>query len=152
MEQLRVPTVPFDVEIRYFDERPLIGRIFVPALAAHHDGPMRPEEFLNQSTLFFPFLPEEGTSAVMLNKRYVVVLTVVVVADDADEVGLARDVMVECGTLRLRGRVHIDMPEHHSRLQDWANRPEPFLVVYEGDRRHIIQKNRITFLSEVREE
>jgi hypothetical protein len=151
VEQLRVPTVPFDVEIRYFDERPLTGRIFVPARAALHDGPMRPEEFLNQATLFVPFLPTGQDRATLLNKRYIVVLTVRV-PDDHGELGIAREVVVECGTLRLSGIVHIDMPEHQSRLQDWANRHEPFLVVYEGDRRHIIQKNRITFLSEVREE
>ncbi|MGN6184410.1 MAG: hypothetical protein ACTHQM_12235 [Thermoanaerobaculia bacterium] len=150
MEHLRVPTVAFDVEIRYFDERPLRGRIFVPARAAHHDGPMRPEEFLNQSTLFIPFLEDDRDGVTLLNKRYIVVLTVKV-PDDHSEIGIARAVRVECGTLQLAGVVHIDMPEHLSRLQDWANQSDPFLVVYEGDRRHIIQKNRITFLSEVTE-
>jgi hypothetical protein len=61
-------------------------------------------------------------------------------------------VRVECGTLLFEGIVHIDMPDHLSRLQDWANRPEPFLAVIEGDRRHIVQKNRITFLSEIAED
>jgi hypothetical protein len=151
MEQLRVPTVALEAEIRYFDERPLIGRIFVPARAAWHDGPMRPEEFLNQGTQFIPFLIEGENRATLLNKRYIVALTVKV-PDEHGELGIARDVVVECGTFQIRGRVHIDMPEHVSRLLDWANQPEPFLVVYEGDRRHLIQKNRITFLSEVREE
>jgi hypothetical protein len=151
MEQLRIPTAPFDVEIRYFDERPLRGKIFVPSRAALHDGPMRPEEFLNQPMLFLPFVSDDDDRAMLLNKRYVVVVTVKV-PDDHGELGIARVVDVECGTLKLRGTVYIDMPEHQSRLQDWANRPEPFLALYEGDRRHIIQKKRITFLAEVREE
>ncbi len=150
MEQLRVPTVSLDVEIRYFDERPLVGRIFVPSRAALHDGPMRPEEFLNQATLFIPFLADGADCATLLNKRYIVVLTVKA-PDDHGEIGLARKVTVECGTLKISGIVHIDMPEHLTRLLDWANRAEPFLAVYEGDRRHIIQKNRITFLAEVGE-
>jgi hypothetical protein len=112
---------------------------------------MRPEEFLNQATLFLPFLADGADRATLINKRYIVVLTVKV-PDDHGEIGIAREVTVECGTLTIRGRVHIDMPDHMSRLLDWANRTEPFLVVYEGERRHIIQKNRITFLSEVREE
>ena len=152
MEQLRVPTVSFDVEIRYFDERPLVGRIFVPARAALHDGPMRPEEFLNQTTLFFPFIAVGSDAVTFLNKRYIVVLTVKTPLEEESPIGIARRVLVECGTVRLSGIVYIDMPEHQSRLQDWANRLEPFLVVIEGDRRHIIQKNRITFLSEVRED
>lgn len=151
MEQLRVPTVPLDAEIRYFDQRPLVGRIFVPACAALHDGPMRPEEFLNQATLFLPFLAEGAAHATLINKRFIAVLTVKA-PDDRGEIGIARQVIVECGPLKIRGLVHIDMPEHLSRLLDWANRDEPFLAVCEGDRRHIIQKNRITFLSEVREE
>ncbi|HET8797789.1 MAG TPA: hypothetical protein VFO89_08880 [Thermoanaerobaculia bacterium] len=151
MEHLRIPTVPFDVEIRYFDERPLVGRIFVPARAALHDGPMRPEEFLNQTTSFLPFVPDDTGRVTLLNKRYIVVLTVKL-PDDHEPVGMARRVRVECGTLAFEGIVHIDMPDHLSRLQDWANRPEPFLAVIEGDRRHIVQKNRITFLSEIAED
>lgn len=152
MEELRVPTIPLEAEIRYFDERPLTGRIFVPACAQHHEGPMRPEEWINQGNLFFPFVPEGAKRATLLNKRYVVVLTIRLPDDHAADAGIARRITVECGTLRLEGIVHIDMPEHLSRLLDWANRPEPFLVLYDGDRRHIIQKNRITFLSELVED
>jgi hypothetical protein len=101
--------------------------------------------------LFLPFVSDDEDRALLLNKRYVVVVTVKV-PNDHGELGIARVVDVECGTLKLRGTVYIDMPEHQSRLQDWANRPEPFLALYEGDRRHIIQKKRITFLAEVREE
>ena len=37
--ELRVPTVALAAEIRYFDERALNGRIFLPALAQNHGGP-----------------------------------------------------------------------------------------------------------------
>ncbi|HEX7155018.1 MAG TPA: hypothetical protein VF618_26310 [Thermoanaerobaculia bacterium] len=155
MEQLRVPTVALEAQIRYFDERPLSGRIFLPAAAQRHEGPMHPEEWINQTNLFFPFLMDGEPRARLLNKRYVVVLTV-----DAGKhaevfgqpIGNPRRVAVECGSLRLEGTMYIEMPEHASRLLDWANRPEPFLVLYDQEQRHIVQKNRITFLSEIMED
>lgn len=150
-EEFRVPTIALDAEVRYFDERPLRGRIFLPAGAMRHDGPMHPEEWINQASRFFPFLVTGEQRTRLLNKRYVVTLTINA-AEHAevwgDPIGAPRDVRVECGTLKLEGIVHIEMPEHQQRLLDWANRPEPFLVVYDGDMRHIVQKNRITFLAE----
>jgi hypothetical protein len=149
MDQLRVPTIALPATVRYFDERPLTGRIFLPVCAQHHDGPMRVDEWINQSSVFFPFVQDGTEHATILNKRYVVILTIDTPDDHAVDTGVLRRVTVECGTVRVEGLVHIDMPEHHSRLLDWANRAEPFLVVTDNDRRHIIQKTRITFLREV---
>lgn len=149
MEQLKVPTHPLHTELRYFDERPLFGRIFLPAWAQHHDGPMRPEEWINQTNQFFPFLQDGSKRARILNKRHVVALSIAL--EDKQKVGIARRVAVECGSMRVDGVVYIDMPEHSSRLLDWINRPELFLVVHDGNRQHIVQKSRITFLSELDE-
>lgn len=147
MESLRVPTRPLHVEVRYFDERPLNGLIFLPLYAQHRQGPERPEEWMNQSTDFFPFLGDGEPTARLLNKRYVVVLTLDM-PDEETPPGIERKVVVECGTLRLTGTVYIDMPDHASRLLDWANRSEPFLALYHGTTRHLVRKNRITFLRE----
>lgn len=147
MESLRVPTLTLDVEIRYFDERPLHGHIFVPAYAQNHDGPERVEEWMNRSAEFFPFRREGQRRAALLNKRYVVVLSADVTGEELPP-GIERGVVVECGTLRLHGSVYIDMPEHSSRLLDWANRGEPFLVLYDGTRKHLVRKSRITSLCE----
>ena len=151
MDEFRVPTLALEVELRYFDERPLVGKVFIPDQARQHEGPMRAEEWMNQATGFFPFVPDGERRARILNKRYVVVLTVDHDGDE-EEFGIPRRVVVECGTLRLEGIIYVEMPEHASRLLDWANRPEPFLVVHEGGKRHIVQKNRITLLSEVLED
>jgi hypothetical protein len=152
MDDLRVPTVPLEVEVRYFDERPMSGRIFLPANAQRHDGPMRPDEWINQSNPFFPFLENGTVRPVILNKRYVVVLSATKWEDEAErieEIGVARKVLVECGKLRLAGVVHVNMPEEQSRLLDWVNRPEHFLLLREGQLWHIVQKNRITSLQEL---
>lgn len=152
METLRVPMLPLAVELRYFDERLMKGQIFLPPQSNRHDGPMRPDEWLNQSTRFFPFLADGTLDPVILNKRYVVVLTAtrwVDVAEEIEEIGVARKVLVECGKLRLAGIVNINLPEEQSRLLDWVNLPEAFLLVHEGPLWHIIQKNRITSFQEL---
>ncbi len=152
MEDLRVPTVPLSVEIRYFDERPLLGRVFIPSLSDHHEGPMRPDEWINQATTFFPFAPDDSPHAQLLNKRYVVVLTI----DDTDaepvDPSYVRRVIVECGTLRLEGEVYVEMPDNQRRLLDLMNRPDLFITLRSGSKTHIIQKHRITSITEVMED
>jgi hypothetical protein len=155
LTDLRLPTIALPAEIRYFDERLLSGRIYLPARAQRHDGPMRPDEWMNQRSVFFPFMPDGDQHPVILNKRYVVVLSLTDGAghlEMPEEVGVCRHVEVQCGSLRMEGLVYIDLPENQSRLLDWVNRPEPFLMLHEGKTNHMIQKSRITFLSEPLEE
>jgi hypothetical protein len=152
---LRVPTLPLAAEIRYFDERPMTGRIFLPSAAQHHEGPMRPDEWMNQTTLFFPFQPEGGGRPIILNKRYVVVLTVALdqaafVSDE--EAMVTHRVRVQCGTLELEGALYIAARETQRRVLDFANRTEAFLSLHDGERRHLIQKNRITTITEIVED
>ena len=153
MEQLKVPTVIREARIHYFDERALTGRLFLPSFAERHDGPMRVEEWINHPGLFFPFLVDGETRARILNKRYVVILSL----RDPDNieieaVGLERRVSIECGNLKLTGTAYIDMPEHQQRILDWVNKPDPFLLLRNDEGVHIVQKNRVTLISEVPED
>jgi hypothetical protein len=43
------------------------------------------------------------------------------------------------------------MPEGHQRVLDYLNRPDPFLIVRDGDREHLVRKQRITRVIEPRE-
>lgn len=154
MTELRVPTVALPAEVACVDGRTLRGRIFVPAAASHHSGTMRPQEWINEPLPYFPFLSDESPVPVMLNKHTVLVVTL-----QAGEVfgvdepgGIERRVAVECGERRLEGVLHIDMPENHQRVLDYLNRFELFLTLREGPRRHLIQKQHITRVVEIREE
>ena len=43
------------------------------------------------------------------------------------------------------------MPPHQRRPSDFLNRPDPFLIVEEGDRHHLIRKARITRILDSKE-
>lgn len=153
MSELRVPTIALDAEIVCGDGAWFVGRIFLPAASSHHTGPMRPDEWMNDTTPFFPFLPANASAPVIMNKAEVVVLSVVV--EGALEVeGLEspqRRVQVECRERVVSGLLVIDMPEGHQRVLDYLNRPDPFLIVRDGDREHFVRKQRITRVIEPRE-
>lgn len=155
MGELRVPTVAFPAEAVCADGRTFVGRIFVPAAASHHAGAMRAEEWMNDSTGFFPFLPDDSRASILLNKQELLVLSVSASADRSDlseEVEIPiRRVAVECGERRLEGILVIEMPSTQSRVLDYLNRPEPFLTLREGDRHHLVRKSRITRVVELQE-
>ena len=85
MTELRVPTKALDVEIVYADGTWYVGRIFLPIASSHHSGEMRPDEWINDSTPFFPFLPVNAGATIILNRSEVVVLTVVAEPPPEDE-------------------------------------------------------------------
>jgi hypothetical protein len=144
--ELRVPTNALDVEIVCADGAGFVGRIFLPVASSHHSGEMRPDEWMNDSTPFFPFLPVGATTALILNKAEVVVLTVA--ASPPPEDGTTdipkRRVQVECRERVVAGVVIIDMPEGHQRVLDYLNGPGAFLIVHDGEREHLVRKTRIT--------
>jgi hypothetical protein len=155
MSELRVPTVALAAEVLCADGRAFAGRVFLPASASRHSGPMRPEEWMNETPPFFPFLPDDGEAPVILNKSDIVVLTVEAVADEPEPAEglqvLERQVSIECQERRLEGTVRIEMPRSQSRVLDHLNRPEPFLALRAGERHHLIRKQRITRVIEIRE-
>lgn len=125
------------------------GRLFLPAAAAGHPGPMRVDEWLEEPSAFFPFLCDGEGRPVILGKDQLVVLTVPAAVEPPDdsEAPLCR-VRVECGALQLDGEVLIDMPAGHLRVLDLLNRPGTFVSLRDGERRHLVRKSRITRVSE----
>jgi hypothetical protein len=157
MGDLRVPTVALPAEVLTVDGRTATGRIFVPASAHNHEGPMRAEEWMNEPSDFFPFLADDADAPVLLNRHDVQVLTVPAHADAGDVLeGAAAApsprVVIDCRGRLLSGTIVIDMPEEHRRVLDVLNRPGRFLTLRDGSRHHLVQKNRITRVQETRKE
>jgi hypothetical protein len=153
MSELRVPTVATATEILCADGRTFQGRVFVPALASRHSGPMRLEEWLNDPPAFFPFLPDDATVPVLMNKGEVLVMTGPAPApgEGTPAEGPRRRVAVECGARRVEGILVIDMPPHLRRVLDCLNGPEMFLTLEDDTLHHLIQKKRITRVVELPE-
>ena len=157
MSELKVPTRSLPVVVTTAEGRSVAGQVFMPTTASRHAGPMRPEEWINEASFFFPFLPEGSAGGPMLlNKSQVAIISLTAGSEEQDagvaDAVLKRRVIVECGARRLEGMLRIEMPIHHSRVLDHLNRPEPFMVLREGDRDHLIQKQHVTKVIEVREE
>jgi hypothetical protein len=154
--EFRVPTVALAADALMADGRRFRGRIFLPTAAHDHAGNLRPEEWMNDGVEFFPFLPDEPGGPVFLNKREVVVVTVAASSDRDTTLEAvappARRLTLECGSRRFSGSIVIDMPENHSRVLDYLNRPGAFLTLRDGDRHHLVAKARITRVIESRED
>src|SRR4029078_11059469 len=149
----RVPTIALDAEIVCGDGTWFAGRIFLPAASSHHSGPMRPADWMNDTTPFFPFLPANSPAPVILNKAEVVVLSVVV-EGSLEEEGVEsphRRVQVECKERIVSGLIVIDMPEGHHPVLDHLNRSDARALLRDGDRERLVRKQRITRGIEPRE-
>jgi hypothetical protein len=153
--EFKVPTVALNAEATLADGRRFRGRIFLPTAAHDHTGSMRAEEWMNDGVDFFPFLLDDASAPVLLNKREIVALTVPASADrdrTLEAIPLPqRRLALECGSRRFEGTIVIDMPENHSRVLDYLNRPGAFLTLREKDRHHLVAKGRITRVTESRE-
>ena len=148
----QVPRLLRAADVLFTDGRHYHGRVFLPASAESHAGPMRVDEWLEEPASFFPFLPDGEGRPVILNKDQLVMLTVPVTGD-VDDLHAAssvprRPVRVECGTLHVTGEVVIDMPADHLRVLDLLNRAGSFLEVREDGHRHFVRKSRVTRVSE----
>ena len=153
--EFRVPTVALDVEILSADGRTFVGRVFVPDVAATHSGPMRAAEWMSDAAAFFPFRPQDGSASFLLNRSEVLVFSVAGAddgeTDESSQPGPRRRVIVECRDRSFQGEIVIDMPPHLSRVSDFLNSPDPFLIVRDQGRHHLIRKARITRVLEPKE-
>lgn len=160
MSELRVPTIPTEVQILYADEMHLAGTVFLPALAHRHGGPARPEEWINDEVPFFPFVEPTRKGAILLNKDRVVVLSVAVEhappPEDDEEAAAplyrATAVRVECAGRPFDGVLHIEMPAGRERVQDYLNQRSRFVPLYSENTCHLIRKIHIDRVVELREE
>src|SRR5688572_30958108 len=97
MNELRVPTVALSAEIALADGRRIMGKVFRPAVSHRHEGPPRPDEWINASSEFFPFRPDEGDKTLVINKNQLAIAQVALLPeDDLDGSAFHQDVVVEC--------------------------------------------------------
>ncbi len=155
IEALQVPTLELGAELLRSNGQTVRGTLFLPTVAPSHDGPPRAEEWVNDAAMFFPFRPDGADRTMLLNKAAVVVISVAAASNRPEPPDAAAlpecEVVVECGEKTFRGMIGIDMPDGQERLLDFLNLRTPFVTVADGERHHLIRKQRITQVVEVAE-
>lgn len=145
--ELKVPVAALPAVLLLAGGASVSGRIFVPATAARHDGPMRPDEWVNEPPAFFPFLADDGERPILVNKVAVIALTVPAWSDEpAQEEAVPLQyltVVVDCVAASFHGRVTLDVPAHQARMLDVLNLPAAFLAVRDGERHHLVNKRHV---------
>lgn len=151
---LRVPMSPIQVELLGCDGTTRRGKFFLPTQSARHSGPTRVSERMNDAIVFLPFLPDDETQSILVNKSRLLCVTVAV-ADDANEDDDAADelprrrIALACGAFRFEGDIVVDMPQNKTRMLDYLNRTGDFVMVREGESYRFVQKSHIDCVTEL---
>ncbi len=144
MDELRVPTVPMNCEVRLAGGEHVHGAFQLPSVAMEHTGPPGLTEWLNGVEQFIPFQPAGHEGHVILNRLHILVVTVPAGAGSRANVDLPmRDVAVELEGTWYIGGITIDMPPEHSRTLDVLNSSEGFLCLAAEGADHVINRHRI---------
>ena len=149
MSDFSVPTRDVSVEIVLLGGRVLRGHVFVGSASATHAGPMHLDEWIGLEDAFFPFVAEEGRSALLLNKGQVLALSCATAEAHRAVAQSHHRVMVEAGGRRMEGIVDIEMPQDRSRLLDMLNGPARFFLLRDGDRSHLVQKGEVSRVTDL---
>jgi hypothetical protein len=124
--------------------------LFLSDIAEGHQGPERPGDLFRGGGEFC--VAETASGDVVFLHRRSVSIVAIALEDELDD-GLAGGdpVAADLDTeeaitvaltdgLELAGVTRYQLPEAHSRLQDFLNAPEPFLPLYRGDEIVLINK------------
>lgn len=156
-EPFRVPKHEVPAEVHLPGRSPLQAVLFLSECAQGHAGVERPSDLLNGSASFLPargpkgkmvFFHREAVVAVTVAARYEFGGDVLRMAALSSEEAVTADVeIVMEDETEFRGRVSYLMPVGSRRLQDFLNLPDRFLVLRDGDRVQLLNKNRILHLA-----
>ena len=157
-ETYRVPKRQVSAEITVAGQEPARLTLFLSGQAERHQGFERPSDLLNGQERFFAAMNGDGAVAILQRDS---IVDVKVAADDEVEIeGVGEadlgspavitapvTITLEDGRV-VGGTVHYVMPEGHTRLQDFLNVADRFLVVRQGAIVHVINKSRIASVRE----
>ena len=144
MDELRVPTVPMNCEVRLAGGEVVHGAFHLPTAAMEHTGPPGLTDWLNDDEEFIPFQPAGRSEHFILNKQQILVVTVPPGAGSRADVDLPmRDISVELEGVWYAGSLPIDLPPEHSRTLDMLNRAALFVCLASEEADHVVNRHRI---------
>jgi hypothetical protein len=149
-ELYRVPKREVSVKIRTTKGNEETVSLFLSLCAEDHAGPEQPSDYFNGSAEFLVAKREDG-AMVFLRRGSLSVVTLEL--DDelaellagadliAGDLAIEKEIELEFEDgLVLEGTTRFQRPEAQARIQDHLNSPEPFLLLYSGDRVHLVNK------------
>ncbi len=140
MSQYRVQKRKAAAELLLSNGRTVCGSFFLASSSAHHPGPERIIDLLNEETGFFPFECEDqwGADTTLYNRAQIAAVKVLDKADEGSveiyEFGTERRVGMMLTTgLRVEGTIRVYLPVGRDRLSDYVRTGDRFRYIEAAD-------------------
>ena len=147
-DDVRVPTVPVDVEFLLADGATLRATIHLSSMSPFHDGSETLDEFFNAHRRFLP-VHDAGGKPQLVGRGAIVSATASVSAPllsrlpgRVPEAIFFLKLHLDTGTV-IEGTLLANLPSASSRLSDAFNQAEEFLTVESSDSVAFVRKDRI---------
>ena len=130
---MKVETIKKQVEVVLEDGSRMEGSLFLSPASAHKWGKESIEELLNGNRRYLPM--ELGSKDLVLLSKSAIVMAVSKEKEPGPIPTTAKKIPVELvlrSGEKLRGDVHNDLPETHSRLSDYLNHTDAFFHIEVG--------------------
>jgi len=133
MDEGRIQKTTRRARLVFSDGREVRGDVFVGLYEAHHLGPQRVGELLNEREVFIPVKTDQGV--LLVNRAHLVSVTLPSDREQDDLVTLGKRYEVHVTTTRgeLKGAVFVNLPETSSRVRDYFNQPLSFLPIFQSE-------------------
>lgn len=154
MDSLRIPVVEREVVVFFSDGSRIAGKAFISASAPDHSGTMRIGEWLNSAEDYFPFLPHNENSPMLINKQKVLIVTAEREAEENfDEVDISpkRQIRIEMDVMCIEGILIMEMPEGRLRVLDVLNSDQRFLFMIKNGQEVHVNKSSVIRVTEIKE-
>ncbi len=154
-ERYLVPKEPAPITLKLAWQEPLKVSLYLAQRAEKHKGTECPSDLLNGGDRFIPVTDEEGRLLVFQRDALMLVSVAAEYEEgwagaEGDEEEVATSVKVELGLedgTRVGGTLTYWRPEGQRRLQDYFNTAEQFIPVRDRDTVHLVNRDRIVFIS-----
>jgi len=147
-DDVRVPTVPVDVELLLADGATIRATIHLSSASSFHDGSETLDEFFNASRRFLPVRGADGKTQ-LVGRGTIVSATAPASAPllsrlpgRVPEAIFFLKLHLETGAV-LEGTLLASLPTVMSRVSDAFNQPEEFLPIESADSVAFVRKDRI---------
>jgi len=131
MDEHRIEKESREVFFRLSDRSEIQGEVFLRLYEAHHSGPQRVRDLLNEERAFIPVKTARGT--LLLNKAQIVSgnISEEWEGDTLTTIGKKQSIQIRiAGEGEINGNIFIDLPEGFNRVKDYFNQPICFFPVF----------------------